>query len=125
MYASPTATVNVDLAVSARSTIENGDPVCFTARNYVPGDDNCGVVTSAVGFRGMFTVSGVKLCGGDSGGAAYLLSSQRWAYGLLNSTSARGSDDCVHGGSANVSALPDINAWFDAHSAAIIRVDTR
>jgi streptogrisin C len=126
MYYTPTATVDVDYAIVARGTIANGDPVCFNARSYVPGDDNCGVVTSSIGFRGMFTVSGVKACGGDSGGAAYLLiSGQRWAYGLINSTSPRGSNDCMYGGSVTASAIPDINAWFDAHAAATIRVDTR
>ncbi len=127
MYATPTRTVDVDLAIVSRATIEVNDPVCFNGRSYLPGDDNCGRVTTAYGYRDMPRVVGVKVCSGDSGGAAYLIyGGQRWAYGLISSTSQRPIGGCtLNDGQVNFSPLPAINAWFDARSAATIRVETR
>jgi hypothetical protein len=129
MYATPTSTVDVDLAILYRSTIEINDSVCLTGRRYNPGDDNCGRVTRLYNERDLVEISGLKACGGDSGGAAYLLlSGARWGYGLLNSTSLRTAPgDCTPANSkAYFSPLPDINRFFDSRSPTVqVRVETR
>lgn len=128
-YRTPTTTAEVDLAITLRTTIEVDDPVCMSGRRYVPGDDSCGRVSDLFAHRDMVQVSGLKACGGDSGGGAYLLSSAgRWAYGLLNSTSVRNAPgDCTtSSGQINISPLPEINRFFDSRSPGVpVRVETR
>ncbi|GIF61383.1 protease [Asanoa iriomotensis] len=130
MYSTSSSTVDVDAAITNRSQIEINDPVCFNSRSYPanpPGGDNCGVVILISSlYRTMPAVSGVDMCGGDSGGSAYLkVGDARWAYGLVSATTARGTDDCMRQGSVYFSPLPDIYRYFDQSAAATIRVETR
>lgn len=129
MYYTPAAPVDVDYAIIYNSTIDEGDPVCFNGRNYIPSDDNCGVVDS-VNNNGKRQVDGVKLCGGDSGGSTYLLLSptERWAYGILAYSSERTEPgNCTGNGTGfgGFSTLPNINTQMDSVTAANVRVDVR
>lgn len=128
LYRTSTTIAEVHGAVTSSASIERYDPVCFSARSLSASDDNCGVQN---GFDSelMFKVQELGvLCGGDSGGSAYRLTStgQRIAYGLLSKTSPRNSSDCTTPPAwASFSSLPAINQIMDANSASQIRVETR
>lgn len=126
MYKSPTEAVDVDYAIVYASTVQLNQVVCFSGRRLNPGDDNCGVIT-AVNLDGKPQVTGVKVCGGDSGGSTYWLNGgERWAYGLVSVTSPRGSDDCTtSSGQMSFSSIPHINTWIDSNTESYVRVDVR
>lgn len=128
VYAISAPITDVDYAISSAATVAQGDVVCFTARSYSAGDDACGVVY-AQNLGGKPYVDGIKACGGDSGGAAYaIIGAQRWAYGLLSSTSERPyPGDCTGNGTgqAAFSSVPYINAYLDTAAPSPMRVDVR
>lgn len=125
-YRTPTAVSDIHYAIIYASTVSEGQTVCVSGRNHSPGDDNCGAVT-AENLNGLPQVSGVKVCGGDSGGSTYLLANgQRWAYGLISQSSAHTNGSCTgNDGQVSWSNIPHINAWMDGLTTARVRVEVR
>jgi streptogrisin C len=141
LFATPSSTHDIDLAIQFSATIEVDDGVCyggwhsnytgFTTGNFaIVSGDTCGLIESAgdAAAGSMPRVgAGINACGGDSGSAIiyYPGNGERWAYGLLSNGAIDQGDHCTEGKDIWFSPLPSINAFFDANSAAIIRADTR
>jgi hypothetical protein len=145
IFYNPTTAVDVDYAILSRYTIETGDRVCMSSwhNNYTgfaAGDpyhrdeisySTCGTISDPFSvYYGMPMAHGVYPCGGDSGGAwlYYPGNGQRWAYGIHKNGSSADSDPgsiCGDGDQAWFSAVPAINDFFDANSAAQVRIITR
>lgn len=143
IFYNPSTYVNVNYSILSRYTIEVGDGVCISGwhNNYTgfpSGDpydrdevsvDTCGLISSQSDPTryGMPTVGGASACGGDSGGAwlFYPGNSQRWAYGVHRNGDKDLGDICGNGTKSWFSAVPSVNAFFDANSAAEIRIVTR
>jgi streptogrisin C len=120
---SPNTVLNVNYAITSRSTIELGDAVCLSAVHSVVGT-SCGTITdTANAGRGMPEVS-FDGCRGDSGGGWYaLLGSERWAYGIHSGSQNSGCH--VAGSRSFFTAVPDANAWWDREALATIRIEYR
>ncbi|HEX8002093.1 MAG TPA: trypsin-like serine protease [Mycobacteriales bacterium] len=140
VFYSPSSPVNLSYAILSRYTIEVNDVVCIQGwhRNYTgfPSDatygygivssDPCGGIseTSSPSHYGMPVVTRASACSGDSGGAWLYLTSddKRWAYGVHKNGYKDGTDICGDGSGAWFSSVPAINEFFDANSAADIRI---
>ncbi|MGH8892548.1 MAG: hypothetical protein ACRDWY_04465 [Actinomycetes bacterium] len=129
IYKLPSEAVDVDYAIAYASTVSMNQVVCFSGRRLAPTDDNCGVIT-AENPSGKPQVTGLKVCGGDSGGSTYWINSganERWAFGLVSVTSARTEPgDCTpNNGQMSFSSVPHINTWIDNNTASNVRIDVR
>ena len=128
MYGSASTTLSVTSAITSTASVQEGQVVCFQGRNLEVGDDRCGIVTRE-NYSGKPQVSGLTVCGGDSGGSVYMpVSGGNRAYGLVSVTSERDADGCTAAGSGQMSwsNLPHINSWMDGlTSPGNIRVVTR
>jgi streptogrisin C len=141
IFYNPTTYVPVDGAITAKSQIELNDFVCLSgwhsssATGWPSNTDNgrvnqdtCGPVTSvsASNHEGM-PVASASSCPGDSGGGwlFYPGGGERWAYGIDRNGTEDPDDFCSSGFEVWFSSIPAINAFFDANSAATVRVITR
>jgi streptogrisin C len=123
---SPDNPVDVDVAIIYRTSMQQGDTVCLAAWHSSSGAD-CGIITNLVSVLGMVETS-LQACSGDSGGGWYApMSGLRWAYGIQSRADDPHDYPNCHtsGKKSYFSALPDINAYWDSHAAATIRVETR
>ncbi|HEV2888907.1 MAG TPA: S1 family peptidase [Frankiaceae bacterium] len=117
---------DVDLAITMRTTLQVGETVCHTAQHTITGM-TCGtIVDTAASERSGLVKTTYDLCPGDSGGGWYMNEgTQRWAVGIHSRSNP--SDGChVAGGYSYFSAVPDINAYWDATTVgAVLRFETR
>ncbi|GLI01745.1 protease [Phytohabitans aurantiacus] len=121
----PNVPAPLHYSITARGTIQAGDVVCLSA--WHSGVENCGGIRTAFGARGMPEVY-FDACPGDSGGGWFYITSygENWAYGIHRGQPS-GSLTC-HRHDLNTSiftAVPDMNAWWDSTTAALLRLEER
>ena len=142
IFSTPLSAAQVDNAITSEDQIEVGDAVCYHGwhRDYTGFTSGyfsqttrqpCGEISAVSGEEwGMPMVSGAEPCPGDSGGGWTFLDENHdhWAYGVNKNTyktQGKAPYPCGNGNGSWFSSIPDINAFFDAYSAATIRVMTR
>jgi streptogrisin C len=120
----PESPVDVDGAITSFASVVQNTSVCQSMWHAVPGA-SCGLIYDTVSdVLGKVEVS-LDSCMGDSGGGWYRITSGgRIAMGIQSQ--ADNGPNC-HGQYEHsyFSSLPDINEYWDATSAATIRVETR
>jgi streptogrisin C len=125
-YYRPNVPAPLHYSITARGTIQAGDVVCLSAWHSVP--DNCGGILRAFSPNGMPEVY-FDACGGDSGGGWFYITSygENWAYGIHKGEQVGGTDTCHQHGTNNsiFTAVPDMNAWWDSTTAALLRLEER
>lgn len=112
-------------AILARGTIQAGDIVCLNAWHSI--SENCGGIVQSFGERGMPRVN-YDACPGDSGGGWFYVSpaGARLAYGLHSWSEENSGENTCHFHWTNDSyftAIPDLNAHWDATTAARLRIE--
>jgi streptogrisin C len=121
----PNTPVPVDYAIAERGTIQKGDAVCLSAWHSRIGE-NCAMIYLEYGDRGMPQVN-YGSCPGDSGGGWYHItaSGYRIAYGIHHGGSTTPNCSGTEGGDSIFTAIPDLNAWWDDTTTALLRVEYR
>lgn len=115
--------------IALRSTIDIGDVLCLSAASPTFGD-SCGTVSEEFDTRGAVVIGNYDACPGDSGGAWSWNAGDGTYWGFGVHEGGRNGCPVLSGGGDNdsqgfsvFSAIPDINDYWDATSAATIRID--
>lgn len=118
----PNVPAPLHYSITARGTIQAGDGVCLSALH--SQRDNCGTIVTAFGYRGMPQVT-FDACAGDSGGGWFHITSygENWAYGIHSSSGAPCHFHATY--DSVFTAVPDMNDFWDATTAALLRLEER
>jgi hypothetical protein len=129
--ATPDMKIPVNQAATVLTDLQHsGNMVCLSSQWSGGQCGELGSVGDSDTF-GLARIDHLRSCGGDSGGAVYLvvMPGVRRAVGIVSGGTANslpGAPGCFGtDGATWFSALPNINTFFDSTSAATIRVDTR